>query len=123
MNPSQRRYVILKKLCRRRYDTVQNLATELNVSPRTIERDIDILSATEPVYTLCGRYNGGVYVVDDYSMDRMYMNDTEIHVLQKLYTIVNNSTDLLTYTELKVLESIIAQYTKPTGTKQTYEGI
>lgn len=75
MSAAERRYQIMKILCRRRSETVYNLAAELNVSSRTIERDIEFLSATQPIYTQPGRYHGGVYVVEGYSIDRMYMND------------------------------------------------
>ena len=52
----------MKLLCRRRSETIRNLAFEFEVSERTIRRDIDILSLNEPIYTQVGRYGGGVYV-------------------------------------------------------------
>ncbi len=118
MGTAERRHEIMRILCRRRKETVHNLAAELNVSPRTIERDIEILSLTEPIYTKCGRYGGGVYVVDEYSMDRMYMSDSEIGVLQKLYGAVQESGAILTYEERHILETIIMQYSKPKTKKK-----
>jgi len=83
MGTAERRCEIMKVLCRRRHETIYNLACEFGVSTRTIQRDIEILSATEPIYTQSGRYCGGVYVVDGYSVDRMYMDNAEIDVLKK----------------------------------------
>ena len=62
MGCAERRQEILKILCRRRHETVANLAFELCVSERTIRRDIETLSLSEPIYTQTGRYGGGVYI-------------------------------------------------------------
>ncbi len=113
MSAIERRYKIMKILCRRRNETVNNLATELKVSPRTIERDIEFLSTTEPIYTQPGRYSGGVYIVEGYSMERMYMSDEEIGVLEKIFTAVDGQASFLTYEELCILKSVISQYSKP----------
>ena len=45
---AERRSEIMKILCRRRSETVKNLAFELGVSERTIRRDIEILSRYIP---------------------------------------------------------------------------
>ena len=113
MQTTERRREIMKILCRRRHETMSNLASELGVSIRTIQRDIDILSTTEPIYTKTGKYAGGVYVVEGYSMDRMYMTDTELNVLKKLYISSYNNISLITKDEKKILEGLISQYSKP----------
>ena len=64
MGTAERRYEIMKILCRRRYETIRNLASEFGVSMRTVQRDIESLSRTEPIYTQFGKYGGGVYVVE-----------------------------------------------------------
>ena len=46
MGIAERRYEIIKLLCRRRYETIRNLAAEFGVSVRTIQRDIEALSRT-----------------------------------------------------------------------------
>ena len=84
MGAAERRREIMRALCRRRHETVKNLSFEFGVSERTILRDIEALSITEPIYTQCGRYDGGVYVTEGYKMDRMYMTDSELTVLNKL---------------------------------------
>ena len=79
MGTAERRTEIMRILCRRRHETISNLADEFGVSSRTILRDIEVLSITEPIYTKCGRYDGGIYVADDFVMNRMYMTDIELH--------------------------------------------
>lgn len=113
MGATERRYEIMKILCRRRYTTMGNLASEFGVSQRTIQRDIECLSRTEPIYTQFGKYGGGVYIVEGYSMDRMYMTDLELGVLQKLYIAAVENPSLLTEDEQKVLKLLILQYSKP----------
>ncbi|MBE5922691.1 MAG: DeoR family transcriptional regulator [Lachnospiraceae bacterium] len=66
MGTAERRNEILRILCRRRHETIDNLASEFGVSYRTIRRDIEILSLTEPIITRYGRYAGGVYIMDGY---------------------------------------------------------
>ena len=113
MGTAERRNEIIKILCRRRHETIENLASELAVSKRTIRRDIEVLSISYPIYTQTGKYNGGVYVMDGFFLERMYMNDTELNVLKKIYIISQNDNSLLTKQELSILDSIIATYSKP----------
>ena len=113
MGTAERRYEIMKILCRRRYETIRNLASEFGVSMRTVQRDIEALSRTEPIYTQFGKYGGGVYIVEGYSMDRMYMNEQELDVLQKLYIAADKNEILLTDDEKNLLKLIISQYSKP----------
>ena len=113
MGTAERRYEIMKILCRRRYETIRNLASEFGVSMRTVQRDIEVLSGSEPIYTQFGKYGGGVYVVEGYSMDRMYMKNSELDVLQKLYIAADKYEDLLTTDEQNLLKSLISQYSKP----------
>ena len=114
MGTAERRSEIMRILCRRRHDTIANLAIEFGVSERTIQRDIEALSLTEPIYTQCGRYDGGVYIDEDYVMNRMYMTDLELEVLHKISSFVENSASCdLNRAEVAVLHHIITQYTKP----------
>ena len=118
MGTAERRYEIMKILCRRRYETIRNLASEFGVSMRTVQRDIEALSRTEPIYTQFGKYGGGVYVVEGYSMDRMYMKKQELDVLQKLYIAADGQSSLLTDDEKSLLRSLISQYSKPNNESQ-----
>lgn len=123
MGTAERRAEILRVLCRRRHETIANLAEEFGVSTRTILRDIEVLSITEPIYTQCGRYGGGVFVMDDYVMSKMYMTDAELAVLRKLSDFVGNTAlCVLNKEEYRLLKKIILQYTKPSlGKEKNYE--
>lgn len=113
MGTAERRTEIMRILCRRRYEKISKLAEEFGVSTRTILRDVEVLSATEPIYTRCGRYSGGVYVTDEYSMIRMYMTEKELSVLHKLSKLADQKAICeLSIEENKLLKSIISQYTK-----------
>ena len=50
MTADERRGVILDIICARRYETIDNLAFELDASRRTIERDVLHLSLRFPIY-------------------------------------------------------------------------
>ena len=113
MGTTERRNEIVKILCRRRYETIGNLANEFNVSYRTIRRDIDALSSYVPIYTQSGRYCGGVYMVDGYSMDNVYMNDDELGVLRKIFDMATENRNLLNHIEMDTLDSIIHKYSVP----------
>ena len=66
MSPSERRQELLELLCLRRHDTYGNLAQEFHVSKRTICRDVAVLMCSYPVETVCGRFGGGVRVMEGY---------------------------------------------------------
>lgn len=112
MGTAERRTEIMRILCRRRHETISNLAVEFGVSTRTILRDIEILSIKEPLYTRCGRY-GGIFISDDYSMSRMYMTDKELAVLHKVSKFADEkAVCVLSTEENDLLKLIISQYTK-----------
>lgn len=85
MTASERRQAILHVLSLRGFDTMANLAMEFHVSERTIRRDIDTLSLSEPLYTQTGRYGGGVYRMHDGKpVRRPRIGETETQALQKI---------------------------------------
>ncbi len=113
MGTAERRREIMRVLCRRRHETVKNLSFEFGVSERTILRDIAVLSITEPIYTQCGRYDGGIYVAGDYKMNHMYMTDSELGILHKLLHFAQDKSVCdLSNDETELLKTIISQYTK-----------
>ena len=58
-----------------------------------------------------GRYNGGVYVIDGFYLDRMYMNDSEIALLKKINA--ERVKLSLSFEETETLNKIIMSYQKP----------
>ncbi len=112
MGTAERRLAIMKLLCRRRQASMQSLADEFVVSRRTLQRDIEVLSLSNPIYTKSGRHGGGVYVIEGYYIDRMYMKDEEIALLSKIITVANEKC-LLTQEEKEKLAKPMQEYTKP----------
>ena len=90
---------------------MRELAEEFGVCERTIRRDIDDLSgeAGIPIYTQSGKY-GGVYIDAEYTMDRMYMTESEIELLYKIKNLVYNS---LCEKENTTFDYILKCYKKP----------
>ena len=63
MKANERRQALLEHLCEVRQSTLENLAFHFSVSLSTIRRDVLELSLSYPVYTVCGKYDGGVYKI------------------------------------------------------------
>ena len=84
MTPSERREAILNVLCKRRQDTIANLAHEFDVSVRTIKYDIEELTLAHPIETIRGRYGGGVKVADGYYIGRKYLKPNQQELLKRL---------------------------------------
>lgn len=111
MGTAERRLEILKYLCKYRRATMPQLAEMFGVSVRTIQRDILEIEATFhiPLEVRCGKYDGGVFVVGDYSFDRAYMHDEELALLSKIHGMVKHK---LTKKENTLFLRIINTYTK-----------
>lgn len=83
MTAFERRMALLEVLCLRRHDTRENLAFEFGVSKRTIEYDVQILSADYPIYSVQGK-GGGIFIIEGYELHRKYLKDKQSGVLQEL---------------------------------------
>ena len=103
MDAVERRQQILELLCQRRKDTMQNLAAELGVSERTIRRDVEILTLSYPLETVCGRYGGGVRVADWYHLDRQRMSPKQTALLRRLAADLRGE-------DLEVMEQILLKF-------------
>ena len=84
ITPTERRTEVIKVLCKRRKDTIGNLAEEFGVDPSTIRKDIKHLSLSYPLETTKGRYGGGVSVIGDFDLDRRYLNPKQKSLLETL---------------------------------------
>ena len=118
MGITERRAALLTVLCRRRHETIANLAAEFGVSARTIRRDIDALSLDMPIYTQTGRYGGGIYVTDNFQLDRKYFSKSELALLEKIIAYAKrNKPYILSTEEVHALQRILSNYTKPQAIK------
>lgn len=104
MRPNERREAILKALCRRRQDTIVNLANEFGVSIRTIKYDIDELTLSHPIETIRGRYGGGVKVADGYYIGRKYLKPRQRELLLRVQTELSDEDSIL-------MQSILDDFT------------
>lgn len=104
LKPNERREAILIILCKRRHDTISNLAQEFGVSVRTIKYDIEELTLAHPIETIRGRYGGGVRVSDGYYADKKYLDIEQVNLLKKLYPLLSES-------DKKIMDSIFKDFT------------
>jgi predicted DNA-binding transcriptional regulator YafY len=76
---------IINYLTLHKKTTAKELADRLNISKKTIYRDIDLLSTMDiPIYVQSGR-NGGIYILDSYVISKTLVNDEEqISILSAL---------------------------------------
>ena len=111
MSIADRREKIMRILHNRRYETIQNLANECNVSTRTMLRDISRMLRTEPIYTQPGRYGGGVYIVNGSSYTFLYLKDEEIQLLKRILEALSSSG--VSNPDVMMLEELIKKYTRP----------
>ena len=119
---AERREALLRILCRRRHETVANLAAEFGVSARTIRRDIVTLSLDLPIYTQAGRYGGGIYVTEDFRLDRRYFTQEELSLLEKIIAFAKQKKSYIpSNTEICILQQILSNYTKPQIIKKQKE--
>ena len=84
MSANQRQKEIIEYLCERRQDTMSNLAFEFGVSRQTIVKDINELSLSYPIYTVCGKHGGGVYVAEGFYLYRGKLTDKQYDLLERL---------------------------------------
>ena len=83
MTANERRAEIMRILTARRHETMGRLAAELNVSTRTIRKDVMLLMADHPLETQRG--NGGcVKVADWYHPHRNILSQEQQLVLSEL---------------------------------------
>lgn len=110
---NERRRKLLEAVCRRRYDTISNLASEFCVSQKTISRDLILLSCSYPLYTRRGR-TGGVYVAEGYKLDKNYFTPEQAELIERVQA-------LLSGRDKKVAESILNKFRLPSGGEKRNE--
>lgn len=103
LRPNERRKAILEVLCKRRQETIDNLAHEFGVSRRTIRYDIEELSCAYPIESMKGRYGGGVRVADGYYIGRKYLKPSQQELLKRL-------SEQLSGEDLATMSSILSDF-------------
>ena len=103
MGAEERRKAIWRALCRRRQDTIANLAVEFRVSSRTVYYDIRILSCIYPIESIRGRYHGGIKVADWYTPNTKALTPAQMELLERLLVTLDGD-------DVIVLQSIIDGY-------------
>lgn len=113
MDQSERRDEIKRILFLRRYDTIDNLARDLDVSPRTIRRDLEILCLKEAIYTVPGRGTGGVYALENFNPNFKRFTEKEVKVFTKVICFLEREkVPAFSEEEIIILKIILQTYTK-----------
>lgn len=106
MKANERRQALLEHLCEVRQSTLENLAFHFSVSLSTIRRDVLELSLSYPVYTVCGKYDGGVYIANDYYLGKRFLSPEQEELLASIAPTLDDD-------RRKVMESIIRKFGRP----------
>ena len=105
MKATERRQALLEYLCEVRRTTITNIQEEFNVSRSTAKRDVFELSLSYPVYTVCGKYGGGVYIANDYYFGKQYLTEEQLELLIFLKSKVGDDQRM-------ILDSIVKKFGK-----------
>ena len=112
MNAVERRERLIRILMLRGKTSIKNLASELEVSERTVMRDVDVLSTSRPISTLPGK-GGGVFIMDTYEVNLPRLQEYEITLLKKIISETElNASCSLSSLEVQALKDMITSYTK-----------
>ena len=114
LNATERRFRLIEILLYRRHETITNLAFELGVSSKTIQRDLLEINTTIPIHTKAGRYYGGIYLIEGFSLHKTYLNENEMLLLMKIkeYILLHTPNEF-TEKDIIVLERMIEKYSIP----------
>ena len=112
MSSAERRDRLIRILKMNGTVTVEYLSNRLQVSERTILRDITELSIRYPITTQAGRH-GGVSLLHTSEPPKTVLPPSEIALLTKIIRQAeNNGQATLTSEEISFLKEIVATYSK-----------
>lgn len=100
-----RRMEILSILMNRKLISYPELTSLFQVSYVTIFRDISALSRFAPISSKLGRY-GGIFIVKEYKMKRMYLSREEEDLIKKLITNLSGK-------EKQLLHVVLCKFAMP----------
>ena len=101
----ERRQMIIEEISIRRHIAIPELAKEFGVNRRTIERDIEVLSCSYPIFTENWR-GGGVRAMDGWYLSRQYLHDEQEALLRRLLPGLQPE-------DQKTMERILTAFAKP----------
>lgn len=104
MKATERRQEIFEILCEQRHATMDCLANQFNVTRRTIVTDIRELSLIYPIYTVCGKYEGGVYLSNNFKLGK------KDYLTQEQEEVLNELKISSTLEQQEVLQSILKKF-------------
>ena len=102
MSSVERRDELMRIMICRRKSNIHELAEELNVSTRTIQRDIQALVLDYPIESISGN-KGGISLPDWYHPHRKLFSKKQTQVLEFLVQLADEQ-------QKTVLNQIIAEY-------------
>ncbi|MEE5994074.1 MAG: HTH domain-containing protein [Oscillospiraceae bacterium] len=102
MSPVERRAEFMRILISRRKSDIHELARDLDVSPRTIQRDIRVLVSDYPIQSVSGN-KGGICLPDWYHPHRGLLSREQKDTLFELLSMANEH-------QAVILNQLIAEY-------------
>jgi transcriptional antiterminator len=112
VNTVERRERLIQMLAMCGKTSVRILAKKLEVSERTISRDIDLLSPNNPIGVKHGR-DGGYYISNYKALNLPCMKEYETELLQKIAANTESGSSCnLNPDEHQLLKDIISVYSK-----------
>lgn len=103
MGAGERRMAIWQTLCLQRHDTVANLASEFNVSKRTLYYDVQFLSLIYPIESVRGRYYGGIKISDWYTPNSNSFTPTQMELLLRLQKTLSGNDAIIMMSIINIL--------------------
>lgn len=109
MSANERRNDMLMYLSAVRTASREDLAERYGVSLRTIDRDIEELTLSAPIYTQTGP-GGGIRVMDGWYASRHYLSGVQEALLKELMKGLQTE-------EAEIMHSILTEFAKPQNKK------
>ena len=103
MTADERRQYMLNRLFSGEVLKSEQLADELNVSERTVRRDVDAITCEYPVEAVRGRYGGGIKMADWFRPSRKVLTKEQIAAIRK-------AAQFLDGEDRQALMSVISQF-------------
>ena len=105
MRFNERRIAIWNTLCSRRSATINELAREFHVSPRTIQYDVEFLSLIHPIETVRGRHGGCIKIPDGFNPKPHQVTTIQLDFLISLLSKLDEEDRQMLMTIIYILQA------------------